>query len=458
MNNTKYHSSTTTLCPKCRKLIDGVRVIRDGKVYLQKNCPDCGKEEALISGDSEWFLKSFDYLKQGKIPYAYSTETKKGCPHDCGLCPDHEQHTCLPIIEITNHCNMSCPICLVENKHSYYMPISDFENIINGLIEKEGHLANINLSGGEPTIHPQFLDLLDIAVRRDEIARVSISTNGLKIAQDFEFCKELASRGVYVSLQLDGFDDETLYKIRGLKNLYKIKKQALENLEKAGVKTSIVMTVSKNINDKYIGDFVRYLFDSSIVSLMFQPAAYTGTGADFPEQEALTIPDVIHAIETQTEGMVKMSDFMPLPCSHPNCFALSYFLKTENGYTPFARFINHDKYVNLVANRGILEPDKKLEETMVDTINDLWICDCIPHRDEVLVALKKATKMYSGNASEKEKINQGEDITKTIFLHGFMDKHTFDIERVKKCCNHYALPDGRLIPACVYNNVKGYRS
>src|SRR3954471_20387610 len=196
-----FHSFSKGLCPTCRELVDGSRILRSGKVYLRKQCPRCGPSEALISGDADWFLKSLTYVRKSSQPLKYSTRTEEGCPKDCGLCPDHEQHSCLPIIEITNHCNLECPICIVQNRHNYHMSRAEFIATIDGLIEKEGVLDTVNLSGGEPTMHPEFLEFLDIA-KRPEISRVSISTNGLRIASDFAFCEELARRKVYVNLQL----------------------------------------------------------------------------------------------------------------------------------------------------------------------------------------------------------------------------------------------------------------
>ena len=115
------HSFSKGICPTCRSLVDGTRIIRDGKVYLRKQCPRDGRSEALISGDADWFLRSLTYIKEGSVPLKHSTSVAEGCPKDCGLCPDHEQHSCLPIIEITNHCNLECPICIVQNRNNYHM-------------------------------------------------------------------------------------------------------------------------------------------------------------------------------------------------------------------------------------------------------------------------------------------------------------------------------------------------
>lgn len=455
-----FHSFTKGICPECRELVDGARILREGKVFLRKQCPQHGQTEALISGDVEWFLKSMTYLKPGQVPHKYSMPTSEGCPKDCGLCPDHEQHSCLPIIEITNYCNLECPICIVQNKHNYHMSRDEFSSIIDGLIEKEGVLDTVNLSGGEPTMHPEFLDFLDIAGKPIEICRVSISTNGLRIASDFDFCKELARRKVYVNLQLDALSNPSLRVLRGGGDHETVKQRALDHLEKAGVRTTIVSTVANGVNDDKIGECVRLLLERDfILSLMFQPAAYTGYGgAHFAPHDPLnviTIPDVVRCAEEQTSGLLRKSDFLPLPCSHPGCFALTYLLKTDEGFIPFPRFIELDPYLETISNRGTIRPDESFEGAIKATINQLWSsAGTIPDSERILRTLKRALRlMYPEDRvlGLEERLHIGEGLVKTIFMHAFMDEHTFEVDRIKKCCTHYALPDGRLMPGCAYN-------
>lgn len=437
-------------------------MIRDGKVYLRKQCPSHGQSEALISGDADWFLRSLSYVKEGSVPLKHSTEAEKGCPDDCGLCPDHEQHSCLPIIEITNHCNLECPICIVQNKHNYDMSLEEFGAILDGLVEKEGQLETINLSGGEPTMHPRFFELLDMAVAKKEIARVSISTNGLRCATDYAFCEELAKRKVYVSLQLDAMSNPALRVLRGGGDHRAARERALTNLERAGVRTTIVSTVAKGINDHLIGECIDLLYSRDfILSLTFQPAAYTGFGgahfAPHDPMNVVTIPDVVRAAAEQTGGKLAKSDFLPLPCSHPSCFALTYLLKTDDGYTPFPRFLELEKYLDILANRGTIRPDERFEETIKETIDEMWTsAGQVPDAAKILSSLKRAIHlMYPEDRALElqERLHIGESLVKTVFIHAFMDVHTFEVDRIKKCCTHYALPDGRLMPGCAYNNL-----
>ncbi len=460
--NEVFHSFSRGLCPNCKKTVDGVRVIRDGKVYLRKQCPSHGMSEALISGDVDWFLSSLTYVKEGSRPHKYSTEVKKGCPDDCGLCPDHEQHSCLPIIEITNHCNLECPICIVQNRHNYSMTREEFGRILDGLVEKEGTIETINLSGGEPTLHPEFLEFLDMACAKKEISRVSISTNGLRCATDYAFCEELAKRGVYISLQLDALSNPALRVLRGAGDQRAARERALCNLKKASVRTTIVSTVARGVNDQNIGDCIRLLYENDfILSLAFQPAAYTGYGgahfAPHNPLDIITIPDVVRAAEEQTGGLLKKSDFLPLPCSHPSCFALTYLLKVQDEFVPFPRFLELEKYLELISNRGTIRPDEQFEGALRDAIDQMWTsAGQVPDCDRILATLKRAIfLMYPEERAIElaERLRIGENLVKTVFIHAFMDVHTFEVDRIKKCCTHYALPDGRLMPGCAYNNL-----
>jgi hypothetical protein len=460
--NEIFHSFTRGLCPTCHGLVDGQRILRDGKVFMRKHCPAHGQSEALISGDIDWFLRSLTFIKEGSVPLVHSTAVERGCPDDCGLCPDHEQHSCLPIIEITNHCNLECPICIVQNNDNYHMSKEEFGRILDGLVEKEGTLETINLSGGEPTIHPQFLELLDMAVAKKEISRVSVSTHGLRFATDRAFCDEIAERGVYISLQLDARDNKSLQILRGSGNHAKAKEKALENLEAAGVRTTIVATIAKGVNDAHIGELVDLLYDNDfILSLTFQPAAYVGHGGGqfslHDPLDVMTIPDVVNAAEAQTGGRLRKSDFLPLPCSHPSCFGLTYLLKTDEGFVPFPRFLDLERYLQVISNRGTIRPDAEFEDAIRSTIDEMWTSAAqVPDSDVIMRSLRKAILlMYPEDHALEltERLAVGESLVKTIFIHAFMDVHNFEVDRIKKCCTHYTMPDGRLMPGCAYNNL-----
>lgn len=454
-----YFSSTRSLCPLCRELIDAKVIFRDGRVYFRKFCPDHGFSEALICSDSDWYLRSLSIIKPGTIPLHFSTEMEKGCPEDCGLCPDHQQHTCLPIIEITDACNLECPICLVHNRNRYFMTLEEYQAIIDGLILCEGTLDLINLSGGEPTIHPQFFQMVDMSIR-SEIMRVTLSSNGLRIARDERFAAELAERDVVLSLQLDGFRPETHIALRG-SDLTEIKGMALEKLKSYQIPTSITMTLAKGVNEGEVGKILQYTLENEhVLSIMFQPAAYTGLrGRHFPrpDGERITIPDVISLIADQSNGLLETSDFTSLPCSHPVCFALTYLLKLDDGsFVPIPRLVDVEQYLDIIKNRAIMGLEKESFEAIKDSVYRLWSsAGLVPDSEKVLRTIRDVLREISsiGTFSPKEVLRLGEKRVKSILIHAFMDEDTFDISRAMKCCDQYPLPDGRLMPCCVYNTI-----
>src|SRR6266545_766184 len=205
---------TTSTCPTCLALLDATVVLRDGKVYFKKQCKTCGPSEALVSEDARYYVGAYAFARAGTEPLKFRSNVEHGCPTDCGTCDDHEQHTCLPIVEVTDHCNLECPICIVDNHDSKHMTPETFAKIVDGLVEAEGSCESLALSGGEPTSHPQILELLQIA-NRPEIGRVVLITNGIRLGKDRAFAKAVKDLGVYVGLQLDGFTADVHIKIRG---------------------------------------------------------------------------------------------------------------------------------------------------------------------------------------------------------------------------------------------------
>ena len=265
--------------PTCRALVDGVRIIRDGKVYLRKQCP---RARAVGGADlrRRRLVPALADLHQGGLGPAEALDEGRGraVPKDCGLCPDHEQHSCLPIIEITNHCNLECPICIVQNRNNYNMSAAEFAGTIDGLVEKEGLLDTVNLSGGEPTMHPRF----SRAPRHGGDARRSRASRSRPTAcasrATSGFCRELAARKVYVNLQLDALRNPAAARrcaAPAIITRSRCARSTTSSARACGRRSS--STVAKGVNDDQIGDCIRLLFERDfILSLMFQPASYTG--------------------------------------------------------------------------------------------------------------------------------------------------------------------------------------
>ena len=459
-----YLGSTLSTCPSCLDLVKTKILVKNHEVYFQKFCPDHGYSHALVSEDVDYYLSLKEFARPGSIPHSFSTETHKGCPLDCGLCPDHEQHTCHPIVEITDHCNLDCPICMADNQKRGFLSPSKFSGIVENLIKTEGSLENITLSGGEPSLHPAFWELTAIA-NRPEISRISLVTNGLRIAEDRKFCRQLKEENIYVILQWDGFENRSYNALRGAE-LVDLKNKALQNLEKYDIACQLIFVAARGINEHQLGRTLRLVLEKDfILSLVIQPVAYptaphaSGSLDDrvsgFDPLNRITIPGVIKALAEQTPELVKPGDFFPLPCSHPECVSLTYMLRLDDGrYIPFPRFVDMKKYLHLLSQSATLSPSMETEQALHEIINHLWsMAGEIPDSDSITQALRRATHeiFNKTGADSRQTLKVSEKQAKSIFIHHYMDVYNFDLARVIKCCHHYPQPDGRIMPICSHN-------
>src|SRR5664279_1385336 len=230
---------TRSICPECRTVIDAKIVLRDNKVYMRKRCAQCGPFEALIFGDAQMYVDFAKYNKPGTIPLAFGTPIADGCPLDCGLCPDHQQHACLGIIEVNSACNMNCPLCFAEARPGFSLTLEEVESILDDFVRTEGSPEVIQFSGGEPTIHPQIIDFVRAANARG-IPIVMINTNGKRIARDDRFLAELNEVRPSIYFQFDGFDSETYRIIRGEPDILAEKLRVLDRLASIGLTVTLV--------------------------------------------------------------------------------------------------------------------------------------------------------------------------------------------------------------------------
>lgn len=279
-----FHGQTTSLCENCLETVPAKVIIEDERVYYLKRCRAHGVQKTLISDDLAYWRSQKDWLKPGDRPLRTQTRTEAGCPFDCGLCPDHEQHSCLAIIEINSACNLACPVCFAdaEDMHGGHLPLATIEHMLDALVESEGEPDLVQLSGGEPTLHPQFFEILD-AVKRRPIRHVMINTNGIRIAQDAAFVTRLASYAprLEVYLQFDSLDDDALVNLRGAR-LSRIRRAALEALERVGLSTTLVAVVKRGINDGEIAAIVRHALEWPCVrGVTFQPVQDAGRNEGF---------------------------------------------------------------------------------------------------------------------------------------------------------------------------------
>jgi 7,8-dihydro-6-hydroxymethylpterin dimethyltransferase len=450
---------THSVCVICRKVAPAKLVAKDGRIYLRRLCSEHGESEHLVHSDMGNYLSALRYVKPAWAPLAFSGNSHLPCPEGCGFCSRHEQHLCMPIIEITSRCNLDCPVCLVDAGKSRDMTLEQFEILLDRLIEAERQIDVLNISGGEPFCHPRFLDFIDLALKRKEIVRVSVSTNGLALLENDLLLSRLADRNVLISLQFDGFDD-SVYKVLRGKPLIDQKMRILDNLAERNISTSLTVTAAGNINDDQFPEILKLFFSRDhIVSLMVQPLAFSGRAASFAGRASrLTIPDIIRLLAASGHPAVEAADFIPLPCSHPLCFSLAFYLADQSGkFVSVNRLFQLDRYLDALSNRIIFGLDTEEQERLKEIVYDLWSGPAgnAPDGAGVLKTIRALLReLPCGCFNPRQTFSLMERRIKSIFIHAFQDCETFDLARVRRCCNAYPQPDGRLMPACAHNVLK----
>ena len=432
------------------KVIDVQVHLKDNKVYMRKRCPEHGWFETLVYGDAQLYVSSLKYNKPGSIPQTFATEVRDGCPYDCGLCPQHQQHTCLSLIEVNTGCNLNCPICFANAGPGYSLTLDEVGFMLDRFVAFEGNPEVVQFSGGEPTIHPQLPEMLEMAYQKG-IKYVMINTNGIRLARDRRFLKRLADLQPIIYLQFDGLEKATHETIRGM-DLREVKRQALDNLAEFGLNAVLVAAIERNVNEHEVGAIVRFgLEHPAVRGVNFQPVTHVGRHIAFDPFQRVTIPDVLGHLETQSDGMFRQSDFVPVPCCFPTCNSVTYAILDEAGHpTPLPRLFDVEPYLDFITNRTLVDVSAEVREAL----EGLWSASSVPGSEAAASQVR-----FACTSCNVDLPLITEDFAKkvfTIYLKDFLDSYTMDIKRLMKCCVAVLTPDGRAIPLCAYNTM-GYR-
>jgi tetraether lipid synthase len=445
-----FYELTRSICPECRRVIDAKVLLRDNKVYMRKRCPEHGEFEALIYGDAQLYTNATRFNKPGTIPLEFHASIERGCPYDCGLCPDHQQHTCLGIIEVNSACNMDCPLCFANAGAGFNLTLEEVEEILDSLVAAEGNPEVVQFSGGEPSIHPHICDMMRAAKQRN-IRYVMLNTNGKRIAEDDAFLAELAEIRPAIYFQFDGFESETYRIIRGEPDILATKLRALDRLAAIGLDVVLVPAVERDVNLHEVGAIVIFAVQHPAVrGINFQPAFHAGRHIAFDPLQRLTIPDIVKELERQTDSMFAVSDFVPVPCCFPTCNSVTYALIDGDDVLPLPRVLNVDDYLDYIANR--VTPN--LSDEIKTALEGLWSSSAVPGSDKNVAqfALSCAACGLPGDLDLGAFASQ----VFMIMLQDFMDPWTFNQKNLMKCCKEFLLPGGVQIPFCAYNTL-GYR-
>jgi uncharacterized radical SAM superfamily Fe-S cluster-containing enzyme len=440
-----FYDVAVSICSTCYQKVEGKIIFQDGAVYMLKSCVLHGHERVLIADDVDYYRRCREiFIKPPEMPLRFNTPVRWGCPYDCGLCADHQQHSCLSLVEITDHCNLECPICYAESGPTrlQHRSLDHVQRMIDAVVANEGEPDVVQISGGEPTIHPDFFAILDRA-KAAPIRHLMVNTNGIRIAQDEAFAKRLSSYmpDFELYLQWDSFERDPLMTLRGA-DLRDVHRRALDRLNQLGVSTTLVVTLKKGLNDHEIGPIIDFALKQPCVrGVTFQPVQAAGRLGHFdPATDRLTLTEVRRRILEQTT-VFRPEDVLPVPC-HPDSLAMAYALKLDGHVMPLTGLIDPQILIDGGRNTIVYEQDPAVREAMfklfatnhspqsgVGSLRDLLCC---------LPRLHVPAQLGYENLFR-------------VLIMQFIDAYSFDVRSVKKTCVHIVHPDGRLIPFDTYN-------
>lgn len=431
---------TESLCPECLKRIKAERVAEGSDIYLIKTCPDHGAFRSVIwRGQPDY--QAWKKTKLPSQPPVCAREIDKGCPFDCGLCPEHRQHTCCVVLEVTNRCNLSCPVCFASAGAAVAEPdLTTIREWYQTLMDSGGPF-NIQLSGGEPSLRDDLPEIIRLGHAMG-FEFIQMNTNGVRLAAEEGYVKALKQAGLNcVFLQFDGTKDDIYQRLRGTE-LLAIKQQAIARCREHQIGVVLVPTIVHGLNDCDMGGIIRYAAKQmpAVRGVHFQPVSYFGRYPGQPsDSERITLPELMAAIEQQTGGVMKASDFYP-----PG---------GENSYCSF-----HGNFV--------LMPDGKLKSW--GEKNGVSCCSPQYAAEGAKKARSFVAKRWSAPQGRKqaeaaqscclsvtdsmdEFLQRLEEYTLAVSAMAFQDVWNIDLERLRDCYIHVVHPDKRLIPFCAYN-------
>ncbi len=467
---------TKSICPVDLKILDAELWRVDGKVIIKKTCPDHGSFEDIYWSDYDEYVRAEQFRDHG-IGLQRGRENREGCPRDCGLCQNHKSHTTLLIMEITDRCNLRCPICFANagsKNGTGDLTIEQVRSILEYAQQNNSPLRvrGVGNSGGEPTLRD---DLPEIIRMEKELGYdyILIMTNGIRLAQDIEYFKKIRDLEAWLYLQFDGVSAEPYIQTRGL-DLWPLKQKVIENARKIGYnKIALIPTVAKGINDHQVGDMIRYAAENSdvIKFIVFQPVSFSGRiDTSKLKEMRITTPDVMRLAEEQTGGEIKKTDFFSLPmnqtlariitkggqnqdfCVHPHCGVITIVDYDKGKLVPLPRFINNEKLYYRM--RKAFEQNWSRPRIMWS----LAIGSLLNISPRLWFKLLPKVLLTRSSKSIHSMLTAWLPGTwLTIGVMHFMDPYNFDLDRVQNCCLHFGVIDNegkpRLIPFCSMNNI-----
>lgn len=444
----QFYDTAISICSSCFTRVDGKIVFEHGAVWLLKRCPEHGPEKIMLADDIDYYRLAREvFIKTPEQSQCYNTPVKWGCPYDCGICPDHEQHGCTLLLEITDHCNLRCPTCYANSspERQTHRSLEQIKAMLDLAVKNEVEPNIIQISGGEPTLHPDFFTIIEEAKSRP-IKHLLINTNGLKIAQSDDFTRKLASYapGIEVYLQFDSLENNALEILRA-SPLKKVHERALARLNHYNISTTLVVTVRRGVNDSQLGEIIEFAKAQPCVrGVTIQPVQVAGRLEKYQDgyqvdRDRLTLTEVRRSILQQTD-LFAPEDIIPVPC-HGDSIAMAYALKLDNQFIPLTGLIDPETLMNGGRNTISYESETIVQDKLFSLFSTHHNFQSQPQAMQDLLV----------SASEQHNNLSYENIFRLVIME-FIDAYSFDLRSIRKSCVHIIHPDAkRVIPFDTYN-------
>ncbi len=413
-------NTTESLCPICLSVVEARVVVQNNAVYLKKICPDHGPSSTYLWPD----VAHYQWINAFRLPFRPpKTELplQRGCPLGCGLCHGHMRKATLVEVEVTQRCNLRCPVCFIAAGNAPADPALDtLAGMFQAILRQAGSRTSLQLTGGEPTVRQELPEIIRMG-RQAGFTAIEVNTNGIVIGRNPAYLDELVQAGISgIYLQFDGLSGEVYEQIRGVDLLHD-KIQAIEYCRAAGVQVVLAMTVIAGINADQMGRVLDFALQNQdvVAGVAFQPA-FTSGRFDVSTAKHLTMGDAIFMLAEQSGGLIDAHDLWPLGCSHPLCSTATYIVREGGTNKPLTRLVTRQEYARY------FDPDSPQGSVFAD------------------LAARRFPEMQPGLS---------------VVVMNYMDVMSVDLGRLKECSMNVTMEDGRLIPFCAYQmtNTHGKR-
>ena len=433
-----YPRTTNGYCASCDAVMPAEVVEEEGALVFRLHCAHCGESASIVEHDAALYRRWETMRRPNRPPESSQTEARRGCPFDCGLCPNHRQKSCIALIEVTTACDLGCPVCFAAAGGNTYRSLHEIETMLDACVRSaNGKPEVLQISGGEPACHPQLIEILRAAKARP-FKYVMLNTNGLAIAEGGLSCAELKSlgNGFEVHLQFDGLEDAVYETLRG-RALLKQKQIALDRMAAHEIPVTLVATLRNGLNTAQIGDLLRFgLAHPAVRGMNLQCEGRFGRNND-DGGGRVTQTQVVREMERQAPELLTAADFLPLSCG---LASLAYLENVDGAWKPVSTLLAELVQGNPMTTT--LEDLKTLAEGM---------CACRGAALLQEVAGRLPADLFSRSAGERSKIVQERFFHVTII--SFLDARNFDLDRACRECTHIVQTDGRKIPFSAFNTI-----